>query len=498
MKDISFSPMNAMIKGTAFAIDKVLRECGLPAYTLAPSSTYSQDQVNEADAGIKQANVIFEMFNDVYMTTQQMPLGKVSQVKFLILADGGTESRSDGSYAIYKDFGENSPSVAWHFEPYTGPHMEEFDGEEDMLEAVWSSFLDHEWQYEFEDFSSGEMTLYAYKGKKAKEMIEKWKDDSHFLVDDAGVEAAVREVAKAIVPAKVTQTPVDSMTVFITAEDYRTLAETAQWEKASLVCKASESAWKLNVEIIDEPVRYELSANNTAVCFSQLRREQTGIYSKDKAAKWPVEKGALQTNSKAGNSKPELMDVTALLMLKDLLEGSGIRDQLSKLDSDRSGVILRNNSGNFDSQIVQTWQRPLLCCKHPDGQTTLERPYSDEISISLLLPYMSMEEIISKAEQGYPSCMYDLAMKYYYADDASNSAFWMERLAQTGDASAQFNIAEFYADGYGVPRDLDKAIIWMRKAREQGEPESEEALQRYEALKDMTHGDSSVKGDGSI
>ncbi len=43
-----------------------------------------------------------------------------------------------------------------------------------------------------------------------------------------------------------------------------------------------------------------------------------------------------------------------------------------------------------------------------------------------------------------------------------------QKLAEQGNASAQFNLGLMYYDGQGVPRDMQQAAAWCRKAAEQG------------------------------
>ena len=43
-------------------------------------------------------------------------------------------------------------------------------------------------------------------------------------------------------------------------------------------------------------------------------------------------------------------------------------------------------------------------------------------------------------------------------------------LAEQGDAYAQYNLAELYKTGKGVPQDQDQASIWYRLSAEQGHP----------------------------
>ncbi|WP_244060847.1 tetratricopeptide repeat protein, partial [Aeromonas caviae] len=43
-------------------------------------------------------------------------------------------------------------------------------------------------------------------------------------------------------------------------------------------------------------------------------------------------------------------------------------------------------------------------------------------------------------------------------------------------ASAQFNLGLIYAKGQGVPQDDKQAVIWLRKAAEQGNVEAQNNL----------------------
>ena len=169
----SFYPMNMLIKGRAVDIQALLSDSRWPEYSISPESTCRPEAVVD-DEKIVTAKVIFAMYNGVYMTNANMPGLGQKDVRFLMLGSGGDEYSSDGTYAIFKDFGEEKPSVVLHFEKYSNPHMEEFEGQEDVIEKVWNSFLDHEWCYHYLDYSCGENVPYAFRGKKAKELIERW------------------------------------------------------------------------------------------------------------------------------------------------------------------------------------------------------------------------------------------------------------------------------------------------------------------------------------
>lgn len=53
----------------------------------------------------------------------------------------------------------------------------------------------------------------------------------------------------------------------------------------------------------------------------------------------------------------------------------------------------------------------------------------------------------------------------------------LENKAKNGDAEAMYQLGTMYAFGLGVPRDLDKALHWLKKAAEQGYSEAGLVLQ---------------------
>jgi len=52
----------------------------------------------------------------------------------------------------------------------------------------------------------------------------------------------------------------------------------------------------------------------------------------------------------------------------------------------------------------------------------------------------------------------------------------LRRLADQGDAKAQYELGVRYAHGYGVSRDDQEAAKWYRQAAEQGEADAQHAL----------------------
>ena len=177
----TFSPINILIKGSSASIQQALALPGLPEYECRYLS-YDPNCVDSSDTQMKEVGLIFELFTDKYMAANDIPFAKMPDVKFVVLGDGGDDFRSDGSYAAYKDFGETSVKVCYRFSN-ANPHMEEFESQYEVLERVQESFLDHIWEFTYDDYSCGAYLRYAFNKKKDKELVEKWKDDRDYKPD---------------------------------------------------------------------------------------------------------------------------------------------------------------------------------------------------------------------------------------------------------------------------------------------------------------------------
>lgn len=55
-----------------------------------------------------------------------------------------------------------------------------------------------------------------------------------------------------------------------------------------------------------------------------------------------------------------------------------------------------------------------------------------------------------------------------YLVPASQDISATQKLANGGDAAAQYNLGVFYGTGQGVTQDAQKAVFWYRKAADQG------------------------------
>ena len=54
--------------------------------------------------------------------------------------------------------------------------------------------------------------------------------------------------------------------------------------------------------------------------------------------------------------------------------------------------------------------------------------------------------------------------------DDTEAVLWFRKAADQGDAVAEFLLGNQYANGKGVPQDYSEAMIWFQRAAEQGHP----------------------------
>ncbi len=76
------------------------------------------------------------------------------------------------------------------------------------------------------------------------------------------------------------------------------------------------------------------------------------------------------------------------------------------------------------------------------------------------------------ADQGDAGAQYNLGNMYANGEgvpqDDAEAVRWFRLAAEQGHASAQFNLGFMYANGRGVPEDAAEAVRWYRLAAEQG------------------------------
>lgn len=86
--------------------------------------------------------------------------------------------------------------------------------------------------------------------------------------------------------------------------------------------------------------------------------------------------------------------------------------------------------------------------------------------------------LLPLAEQGYP--LAECQVGYFYAQglgverDLDRALLWTRRAAEHGDRDGQFNLGCFYEEGTVLARSMEQAALWYQRAARQGHTEAAE------------------------
>lgn len=87
------------------------------------------------------------------------------------------------------------------------------------------------------------------------------------------------------------------------------------------------------------------------------------------------------------------------------------------------------------------------------------------------------------AEKGYP--LAECQIGFFYTEgygvekDLEKAVYWTRRSAQHGDHDAQYNLGEFYENGTGVKKNLLKALYWYTQSALQQDEDAIEKCRQY-------------------
>lgn len=194
----------------------------------------------------------------------------------------------------------------------------------------------------------------------------------------------------------------------------------------------------------------------------------------------------------------------ACMLISKHFKNCALRNELDFLDFDKEGIVLSVSDDAIQFKLVSGKERPDLMCTSLFQPPTMMRPYMEDISGPTMYELAGENAILPMAESGDESAMLRLAELYAKGDvhtdvNPEKAVYWNERLAEIDNATAQFNLGLFYAKGFGVERDLEKAVYWMNKAAENGDEDAPETGKRFEeaakAMKDAKEGDVQAQAD---
>ena len=96
-----------------------------------------------------------------------------------------------------------------------------------------------------------------------------------------------------------------------------------------------------------------------------------------------------------------------------------------------------------------------------------------------------IEEVLRLAERGDAKAQYNLGVMYRKGDGVPQNNVeavkCFRKAAEQGHAEAQVNVAIMYQYGMGVPQNDAETVKWLRKAAEQGNEYAKRWLKQLEA-----------------
>jgi len=114
------------------------------------------------------------------------------------------------------------------------------------------------------------------------------------------------------------------------------------------------------------------------------------------------------------------------------------------------------------------------------------------LTLSLCVPLIAQEKPLPKdlpsllklAEKGDALAQFNLGSMYDNGEgveqDFKEAVKWYRKAAEQGHANAQTYLGVMYATGRGVENDEEEAIKWLRKAAEQGNKPAKAVLKEIE------------------
>lgn len=188
----------------------------------------------------------------------------------------------------------------------------------------------------------------------------------------------------------------------------------------------------------------------------------------------------------------------ACLQINKMIRKKGRESQILAMDNEREGLLISGTTGKIRMKIVSGDSLPSLLCTRLFKNAVQTRPYKADDPEGFRLFQADISRRIAEAEEGSVPAMKQLISMYATGsegteEDPAQAFFWINRLAQSGDADSQYGLALLYAKGMGTPRDLSKAVYWMGQAAQNGDADAVKAVPKLEYAAEVK--ERAEKGD---
>ena len=282
-----------------------------------------------------------------------------------------------------------------------------------------------------------------------------------------------------------------------------------------LVTKRFEGDYEyrnLSIDLIEMPYYLLYDQNDEAEQVEVFLRGE--IYTHDDSGtSVGIAKYDKKTNSSTSGSieqiSEDLLGLFAVLghNLSCFIQEERVDSFYEGFDPENEGIQLYMENEELKYKAVAGKDRPEMMCTTLFDGIKMCRPYMDETLERSLFDFMSLEDKIEAAEDGNEVCMADLAMLYTNGDDETQqdprkAVYWLQKLADAGNAVGMFNLGLYCAKGFGTERDLEKAAFWMEKAAQAGDEDAPAVARQYRKmcadLEKAVTGDAQAQADLAV
>jgi GAF domain/Sel1 repeat/PilZ domain len=130
---------------------------------------------------------------------------------------------------------------------------------------------------------------------------------------------------------------------------------------------------------------------------------------------------------------------------------------------------------------AQASQQSLVEAATPSGQNGTDQHSVDQRAAAQRPRVMSLADLRKLADRGDADAQWQIGVRYHNGDgvphDDAQAMQWFHRAAEQGHVTAQATLGAYYWAGRGVPQDLSQAYFWSALALAQGDENSKSRLE---------------------
>ncbi len=145
------------------------------------------------------------------------------------------------------------------------------------------------------------------------------------------------------------------------------------------------------------------------------------------------------------------------------------------------GYLVGPMIGRRGAPSQQASPQSLVEAATPSSQNATDQRAADQRAAAQRPRVMSLADLRKLADQGDADAQWQIGVRYHNGDgvphDDAQAMQWFRRAAEQGHVTAQATLGAYYWAGRGVPQDLSQAYFWSALALAQGDENSKSRLE---------------------